>query len=388
MYKYSMGLKSIWDNNYYKNIFRPVPKWAFALNFGDDALKEILTDDFTSIYSVNALTRLNDSIVSINYGKREISVINTFFAGLQANFPGRVQNTGELTITFNESADFAVTSILENIFSNTSHNQSFFKNGDNYRINDIYAAEDDKKINRLSKTSTHPLVVEIYDPSKSKDIAVAKYEFYNVFLIAINEETVDYNSEDEIITKTARFSYDYMEYHTPKEDYYNAAFAYADEELKKAQEEGERLARADMATKAAQAAARLQAAMDAQVASRAQAPMLAAAQAASDQSKYYAEMADRQPSRSPRTAANEAMAMAHERELQRDAAAIKRVEKWIRTNVRPDGTAEVDYKTMGISNDELMRWQRSVGIEKPAPNYGKQSSKAAAKLLKEWGFEE
>lgn len=189
-----MGIKSIWDNPYYKN-YQPLPKWSFSLNF-----ENFIKNKKDAGYDAT----LSNSIIKAQWGKRETSIVKTYYAGMDANFPGRVQNTGELNLTFNENANLDVSRILEELFNGECSNDYFFTGHGDYIYN--------PKFNKTERT----IILKIHKPSynmsindKAEDV-VAEIEFHNCILVSINEEEFDYSSTDDTLTKTARISYDYM----------------------------------------------------------------------------------------------------------------------------------------------------------------------------------
>lgn len=190
----AVGIKSIWDNPYYKD-YKPLPKWSFSVNFENFILNKKNT------FYPNLLSQ---AIVRAQWGKRETSIVKTYYAGMEANFPGRVQNTGELNLTFNEDASLNVSRILEEIFNGECSNDYFFEGTGNYIYN--------KSFNKTGRT----LILKIHKPEYNmatngkNEHLVAEIEFHNCILVSINEEEFDYSVTDDTITKTARIAYDYM----------------------------------------------------------------------------------------------------------------------------------------------------------------------------------
>ena len=189
-----MGIKSIWDNPFYKN-YKPLPKWCFSVNFENFILNKKQT------FYANQLTR---AIVNCQWGKRETSIVKTYYAGMEANFPGRVQNTGELNITFNEDANLSISHILEELFNGECSNDHFFTGQGNYIYN--------QKFNKTDRTLHLQILKPGYTVGVNTDETqvVADIEFHNCILVSINEEEFNYTTDDDVITKTARIAYDFM----------------------------------------------------------------------------------------------------------------------------------------------------------------------------------
>lgn len=195
-----MGIKSIWDNPYYKD-YQPLPKWSFSLNFESFIKnKKNQPEQYADV--------LSNSIIKAQWGKREISIVKTYYAGIEANLPGRVQNTGELNLTFNENADLRVSNVLEEIFSGECSDDHFFKDktDNGYFSNTFFNKDERTLILKIHKPSYN---MSINDNNNKKGV-VAEIEFHNCILVSINEEEFDYTSADDTLTKTAKIAYDYM----------------------------------------------------------------------------------------------------------------------------------------------------------------------------------
>lgn len=186
------GIKSIWGNSFYTD-YTPVPKWSF----------EVVFDSYASNAIENAdKAILGKAIVSVQFGRKELNTVSTFYAGLEIKHPGRINNTGELSIVFNENSDFRISRLLETLFSAESFSNDYIDGGQ-------YAGG--------TKSTSHTIIVKIIKPENdmttmpNDSTKVARqYTFYNCFMIGLNEEEISYESDEEIITRTAKFSYDYM----------------------------------------------------------------------------------------------------------------------------------------------------------------------------------
>lgn len=227
-----MSIRNIWQNSFYNS--PPVPKWSWEADFSN------LLSSYTvhRLNLMSSLYSLNEAIVSCSWGKREMSVVNTFFGGIQANFPGRVQNSGELTIKFNENINMQVSKALEQIFDILSNNQDYFDDDKsnytfiNYSIDELKGNSITIKIKKPSST--------IETEAESENDVIARLRFYNVFPIRVNEEELSYESTEEVLTKTVTFSYDYMKYDSGSEDFETSMLKAAeafDEMMKKMKEE-------------------------------------------------------------------------------------------------------------------------------------------------------
>lgn len=200
-----MGIRSIWNNPYYKN-YKPIPRWAFVVDFKGFTIHNDPAKQHDNISSF--AENLGQAIVSITFGKRETSIVKTYYAGVESNCTGRVQNTGELNITFNENDNMTISKCLDEIFNGECSNDDFFKE------KGAYIGNTKSGFNKVDRT----IVVTVLKPGTNMDSehiapdyqVAGTFTFHNCILTGINEEELSYDNHDEIITRTAKISYDYM----------------------------------------------------------------------------------------------------------------------------------------------------------------------------------
>jgi len=196
------NISSIWDNNFYES--RPQPKWLFEVDFSsyfnnnDGVGFKIGTENFSEI--------LNKAITEIDFPTREIETIKTNYIGIEAKFPGRVKNSGELNIKFNENENMDVTKILEESFHADASCDSYYEGVEGYSYN-----------KQFLKTINHKIILKILKPNRylavnkeiEQDTVSTTITFVNCFLIKIEGDEFGYDSED-IFQRKAVFSYDYV----------------------------------------------------------------------------------------------------------------------------------------------------------------------------------
>lgn len=193
-----MGIKSIWDNSFYKN-YTPMPKWAFEVNFCNLVPTE----------NKDKVETLNKAITNAVWGKKEAgSIVPIYYAGIMVNHPGRMTTAGEISFTFNENSKLKITGILEYIYSLYTFDENFFKNSneDNGAEQFPYKQHASWKDNNIE--------VIVHDVSNSNlevegKSRLRKYIFHNCFATNLEEVEMDYDT-DETVQRTMRFSYDYM----------------------------------------------------------------------------------------------------------------------------------------------------------------------------------
>ena len=196
-----MGITSIWDNAFFLN--KPVPKWCFEVNFVG-----LQNTDAKSNITKDSLPTLNHAIESISIGRRETSIVKTYYCGVEANLPGRVMNTGELNIVFNENEKLQVTSLLEAIFADSCSDDRYFVNSTQYSYTPHTKWRKSSKVIEVKIIKPDP--TGVISDENSQGTVLASYKFYGCILTSINEEEFSYANTDDILKRTARFSYDFM----------------------------------------------------------------------------------------------------------------------------------------------------------------------------------
>jgi hypothetical protein len=186
-----MGIKSIWDNSYYKN-YTPMPKWAFEVNFCN------LVDPGM----VDKVNVLNKAVTNAVWGKKEAgSIVPIYYAGIMVNHPGRITTAGELSLTFNENSELTITDALEKIFALYTFDEKYFDESVPYKKEETWKGNN---IEVIVHDMSWVGPKEIEGKSRLK-----KYIFHNCFATNLEEVEGQYDNDD-IVQRTMRFSYDYM----------------------------------------------------------------------------------------------------------------------------------------------------------------------------------
>jgi hypothetical protein len=192
-----MSIHSIWDNDFYNK--GPVPLWSFEMDFTQLFINQ-KNDDFAKT--------LAKSVVSCSWPERNINTIPVYYAGVDAKLPGRVQNSGELEIKFNENIDFQVTKVLEELFHAESSCDAYFEGKGGYAYNQSF-----NKVKRIIRLIIlNPNTVFYLNPKEDRKSKTAPViiQFHNCFLSKIGSTEMSYDNDSEVITKSATFSYDYF----------------------------------------------------------------------------------------------------------------------------------------------------------------------------------
>lgn len=196
-----MSIHSIWDNDFYDKA--PVPLWSFEMDFTQLFVNQ-KTDDYART--------LAKAVVSCTWPERNINTIPVYFAGVEGKLPGRAQNSGELEIKFNENTTFRVTKILEELFHAESACDAYFEGKGGYSFNQNFT-----KINDAGRRTIRMIIINpdtIYYLNPREDRLQKKHpviiEFHNCFVTKIGSTEMSYDNDNEVITKSATFSYDYF----------------------------------------------------------------------------------------------------------------------------------------------------------------------------------
>lgn len=191
-----MGISSIWNNDFYNKT--PIPKWSFELDFTQMFLA---ANGNQESYG----STLNKAVVSCSWPARDAQLIETWYAGINAKFPGRATTAKDLTITFNENSTMNVTKILEELFHAEVNCDSYFTDQEGYAFNKVFDKIDRKIILKIHK----PQPIMVHNSKESQENILAEITFHNCIMYKIDETDLSYET-DEVIKRTATFSFDHM----------------------------------------------------------------------------------------------------------------------------------------------------------------------------------
>ena len=223
-----MAITSIWNNSFYEK--PPIPKWSWELDFKSYFINTI--DDMNAGSKMNYADNLAHAAVSCQWGGRQGNLISVYYAGVESKLPGRTQPCGDLTIKFNENTNMNITKILEELFHAEITCDSYFTNKEGYAFNKNF-----NKIDRVIRLLIHkPSVLMQIDPDsftkeskgynnnslnkgqrlnpgklkEDQNDILAIIEYHNCIMYKMDPNDLSYESEDDVITHSATFSYDYM----------------------------------------------------------------------------------------------------------------------------------------------------------------------------------
>jgi len=112
-----------------------------------------------------------------------------------------------LEIKFNENSSFLVTKILEELFHADSACDAYYENKGSYSFNKEFTKSRVIRLILLSPVDDR-LVFNAKDEKKTKRPVVI--EFHNCWLSKIGSEEFSYENNEDTITRTATFTYDYF----------------------------------------------------------------------------------------------------------------------------------------------------------------------------------
>lgn len=204
-----MSIHSIWDNDFYDKA--PVPLWSFEMDFTQlfvNQKKKDANGNPTKEDDYTYADTLNKAVVSCTWPDRNINTIPIYFAGVEGKLPGRSQNSGELEIKFNENTSFKVTKILEELFHAESVCDAYYEGKGGYSFNENF-----NKVDRtIRMIIINPTTIYSLNPRQDRQAKTHPViiEFHNCFVTKLGSTEMSYDNDNEVITKSAIFSYDYF----------------------------------------------------------------------------------------------------------------------------------------------------------------------------------
>lgn len=212
-----MSITSIWNNPFYNT--PPIPKWSWELDFKSYFVNT--RDAQGNGYVINYSDTLAQAAVSCSWGARNGNLISVYYAGVESKLPGRSQPCGDLTIKFNENTNMDVTKVLEELYHAEITCDSYFYGREGYAFNKNF-----NKVDRTIRLLIHkPDYIMQIDPNaydnvkaganisdyaKAQKNVLSVIEYHNCIMYKLDPNELSYESEDEVISHTATFSYDFM----------------------------------------------------------------------------------------------------------------------------------------------------------------------------------
>lgn len=208
-----MSIHSIWDNDFYDKA--PVPLWSFEMDFTQLFVNQKKKDENGNLTKEDDFTyadTLNKAVVSCTWPERNINTIPVYFAGVEGKLPGRSQNSGELEIKFNENTSFQVTKILEELFHAESVCDAYYEGKGGYSFNKNFTKIDDRGHRTIRMIIINPTTIYSLNPRQDRQAKTHPViiEFHNCFVTKLGSTEMSYDNDNEVITKSATFSYDYF----------------------------------------------------------------------------------------------------------------------------------------------------------------------------------
>lgn len=208
-----MSIHSIWDNDFYDKA--PVPLWSFEMDFTQlfvNQKKKDANGNLTNEDDFTYADTLNKAVVSCTWPERNINTIPVYFAGVEGKLPGRSQNSGELEIKFNENTSFQVTKILEELFHAESVCDAYYEGKGGYSFNKNFTKIDDRGHRTIRMIIINPTTIYSLNPRQDRQAKTHPViiEFHNCFVTKLGSTEMSYDNDNDVITKSATFSYDYF----------------------------------------------------------------------------------------------------------------------------------------------------------------------------------
>ncbi len=181
-------LTNIFHNDFYN---RPtMPNWSWEVSILESS-------------SEGEITTFTKAASKVEIPELQMLTTQTQFRGITFDIPTRLDNTGELTITFNENSELELYRMLKGYLLPTSFNHGY--------ITDEYPTETGGK--GMLQYVPFDIYVKLFDPrpelqqDSEKAIKYA-FVFRNCFILDISDVDFAYDTE-EVLEYTVKFHYNF-----------------------------------------------------------------------------------------------------------------------------------------------------------------------------------
>lgn len=196
-------IQNIFHNDFYNE---PVmPNWSWEISIISNPI-EGWTEEQMSIFS--------KAVTKVNIPDLEMLTTASQFRGLTFDVPTRLENNGEITLTFNEDSDMTLYKDLRNKLYYTSYNDGY--------IIDEWSKLDEKTSKPIDTYMLYyapfDIHVKLMNPESPTEIAYI-FIFHNCFITSISDVEFKYNSE-EVAVYDVKIHYNFRLEGTDAEEYY------------------------------------------------------------------------------------------------------------------------------------------------------------------------
>lgn len=176
-------IKNIFFNDFYE---RPImPKWAWKISILGNPI-ENWTEEQLSIFS--------QAVTKIDIPELSMLTVTSQFKGLTFDIPSRLENNGELSLTFNENEGLDLYKALKEILYYTTYN-------DGYVIDEWSSQDDEGKYTDTYMLYYAPfdIWVRLYDPTEVDAEPTYNFIFRNCFVSNVGDVEMTYDSDEAYV---------------------------------------------------------------------------------------------------------------------------------------------------------------------------------------------
>lgn len=145
----------------------------------------------------------SQAVSKIDIPELTMNTTQSQYRGLMFDIPTRLENGGELTLTFNENSEMELYSALRDRLYYTSYN-------DGYTIDENSTQSEDGTVpdSYMLYYAPFSLSVRLYDPADKDSCPTYSFFFHNCFITNISEVEFSYNNE-EVVEYTVKIHYNF-----------------------------------------------------------------------------------------------------------------------------------------------------------------------------------
>lgn len=185
-------IQNIFQNDFYE---RPImPKWAWKISILGNPIEE-WTEEQLSIFS--------KAVTKVDIPELSMLTVTSQFKGLTFDIPTRLENNGEISLTFNENDGLDLYKSLKDMLYYTTYNDGY--------VIDEWSKQDDKG-NYIDTYMLYyapfDVCVRLYDPSNMKAEPTYNFIFRNCFVSNVSDVEMTYDS-DEVYVYDVKIHYNF-----------------------------------------------------------------------------------------------------------------------------------------------------------------------------------
>lgn len=196
-------ITNIFKNDFYRR--PPTPKWSWELS--------ILANS-SEVWSEEKMKIFTQAITKVDIPELTMQTTQSQYRGLTFDVPTRLENDGEISLTFNENSNMELYKALKNQLYYTSYNADY--------INDEWSETNDNNEfidDYMLYYAPFDVYVSLRNPENDNE-RTYHFFFRNCFISSIGEAEMTYDSE-EAFEFTVKIHYNFRVEGLDAEEYYS-----------------------------------------------------------------------------------------------------------------------------------------------------------------------